>query len=79
MASPVQRRKLPLNEYAAELRQWLHMSKQCQMANSSYQALMLSMACQPPPAPRQPAPAVNRSDNTSHNAPPRQFPENAGL
>lgn len=40
--------KKPLKLYAAELRQWLHWTKQCQFANFSYQAMLLNQALNPP-------------------------------
>ena len=90
MASSRPKRTLTLQQYAIELRDWLSVNQQIQMANYSSYMYLTTLACQPPqsvnPSPPQttnnptPAGAQNRASNNQQRrqTPPRQFPENAG-
>lgn len=90
MATENPKRKLTLNQYAEELRGWLHLCQQVQMTNYSSQAYMMGLACQPPQSFTQPNSqsannTANRPDNTAPannqqqpQTPPRNFPESAG-
>jgi len=91
MATENPKRKLTLNQYAEELRGWLHLCQQVQMTNYSSQAYMMGLACQSPQSFTQPISqsannTANRPDNTAPannqqqpQTPPRNFPESAGI
>ena len=90
MASPHPKRTLTLHQYAEELRDWLKVNQQIQMANYSSYMYLTTLACQAPQSVNPSLPqttnnttaagAPNRTPNNQQRqqTPPRQFPENAG-